>query len=264
MKMIHTSLLTKRSPNKSPKLGLLNSLPSPLIIDMIAQCNYDFVIIDTEHVLLDENTLRECIQTCRHHQCVPLVRIAEIRPHFIGKVLDSGAMGIVLSRAETAAQIDAIAKAMKFPPLGSRGMTGGTVTGYGQVLLNDYIAQANQHTLLVPMIESQKGLNALPHMLETGCINFVMEGALDLALNMGFGPNPLHPAVFEALNQIHQICLQYDAPFCPNPRTPAQLLHWQEMECGLFLCGEDRSHFGKALRSKLQPFSTNLAVPLGA
>ena len=63
--MIHPYLLTKAASNTSPKLGLLNSLPSPLIIDMIAQCNYDFVIIDTEHVLLDENTLRECIQTCR-------------------------------------------------------------------------------------------------------------------------------------------------------------------------------------------------------
>lgn len=262
--MIHPTLLTKTAPNKSPSLGLLNSLPSPLIIDMIAQCNYDFVIIDTEHVLLDENTLRECIQTCRHHRCVPLVRIAEVRPSFIGKVLDAGAMGMVLSRAETVEQIESLAQSMKFPPLGARGITGGTVTGYGQLPLNEYIAQANQHTLLVPMIESQRGLNALPHMLETGCVNFVMEGALDLALDMGLGPNPLHPAVFDALNQMHQICLQYDVPFCPNPRTPEQLLHWQEQGCSIFLCGEDRSHFSKTLRTNLQPFRTPQALPQGA
>lgn len=249
--MISTSPLIKQTSSKSPWLGLLNSLPSPLIVDMIAQCNYDFVIIDTEHVLLDENTLRECIQTCRHHRCIPLVRIAEVRPNFIGKVLDAGAMGIVLSRAETAAQIEAIANAMKFPPLGTRGITGGTVTGYGQLPLNDYIAQANEHTLLVPMIESQTGLNALPHMLATGHVSFVMEGALDLALNMGLGPNPLHPNVFDALNNMHQICLQADVPFCPNPRTPGQQRHWQELGCNLFLCGEDRSHFSKALRNNL-------------
>jgi 4-hydroxy-2-oxoheptanedioate aldolase len=249
--MIHTPLLTKTPPNKLPRIGLLNSLPSPLIIDMIAQCNYDFVVIDTEHVLVDENTLRECIQTCRHHPCVPLVRVAEIRPDLIGKVLDSGAMGIVLSRAETTAQIDALAKAMKFPPLGTRGITGGTVTGYGQLPLNDYIALANEHTLLIPMIESQAGLNALPQMLATGHVSFVMEGALDLALNMGLGPNPLHPDVFDALNNMHQICRRADAPFCPNPRTPSQLRHWQELGCTLFLCGEDRSHFSKALRNNL-------------
>lgn len=261
--MIHPILLTKPKPGQSPWLGLLNSLPSPLIVDMIAQCNYDFVIIDTEHVLLDENTLRECIQTCRHHPCVPLVRVAEIRPNFIAKVLDAGAMGIVLSRAETVEQIESLARAMKFPPLGARGITGGTVTGYGQLPLSDYISQANQHTLLVPMIESQSGLNALPHMLETGCVNFVMEGALDLALNMGLGPNPLHPAVFDALNNMHQICRHADVPFCPNPRTPSQLRHWQELGCTLFLCGEDRSHFGKALRSNLQPFHTPHATPQG-
>ena len=250
--MIATSLSSNAIPGKSPWLGLLNSLPSPLIVDMIAQCGYNFVIIDTEHVLLDENTLRECIQTCRHHTCMPLVRVAEIRPNFIGKVLDAGAMGIVLSRAETAAQIHTLAQAMKFPPLGTRGITGGTVTGYGQLPLSNYIAQANEHTLLVPMIESQSGLSALPHMLATGHVSFVMEGALDLALNMGLGPSPLHPDVFEALNNMHQMCLQADVPFCPNPRTPSQLRHWQELKCTLFLCGEDRSHFAKALRNNLQ------------
>ncbi|PZO16525.1 MAG: 4-hydroxy-2-oxovalerate aldolase [Betaproteobacteria bacterium] len=249
--MIHPTLLTKAASNKSPKLGLLNSLPSPLIVDMIAQCNYDFVIIDTEHVLLDENTLRECIQTCRHHQCVPLIRIAEIHSNFIGKVLDAGAMGIVLSRAETTAQIEAIANAMKFPPLGTRGITGGTVTGYGQLPLSEYIAQANANTVLVPMIESQNGLDTLSDMLATGHVSFVMEGALDLALNMGLGPNPLHPDVFDALNNMYQICRHADVPFCPNPRTPSQLQHWQEMNCAFLLCGEDRSHFSKALRNNL-------------
>ncbi|MEQ9108863.1 MAG: aldolase/citrate lyase family protein [Limnobacter sp.] len=262
--MIQPTLLTNPARSKSPWLGLLNSLPSPLIVDMIAQCNYDFIIIDTEHVLLDENTLRECIQTCRHHHCIALVRVAEIRPNLIGKVLDAGAMGIVLSRAETADQIHTLAQAMKFPPLGTRGITGGTVTGYGQLPLNDYIAQANEHTLLVPMIESQSGLNALPHMLATGHVSFVMEGALDLALNMGLGPSPLHPAVFDALNNMHQVCLQAGIPFCPNPRTPSQLRHWQELGCNLFLCGEDRSHFSKTLRSNLQPFSTPLPSPQGA
>jgi 4-hydroxy-2-oxoheptanedioate aldolase len=249
--MIQATPLTTK-PHATRWQGLLNSLPSPLIIDMIAQCNYDFVIIDTEHVLLDENTLRECIQTCRHHPCIPLVRIAEIRPNFIGKLLDAGAMGVVLSRAETADQIQALAHAMKFPPLGARGITGGTVTGYGQLPLSNYIEQANQHTLLIPMIESETGLNALPRMLATGHVSLVMEGALDLALNMGLGPNPLEPAVFEALNKLHRICQRANVPFCPNPRTPGQLQYWQELGCNHFLCGEDRSHFAKALRSNLQ------------
>ncbi|VWX37153.1 HpcH/HpaI aldolase family protein [Limnobacter sp. 130] len=262
--MIQSSPLTKPKPNQSPWLGLLNSLPSPLIVDMIAQCNYDFVIIDTEHVLLDENTLRECIQTCRHHRCMPLVRVAEVRPNFIGKVLDAGAMGIVLSRAETADQIHALAQAMKFPPLGKRGITGGTVTGYGQLALSDYIARANEEILLVPMIESQSGLTALPDMLATGQVSFVMEGALDLALNLGLGPSPLHPATFEALNNMHEICVQANVPFCPNPRTPSQQRHWQELGCTLFLCGEDRSHFSKTLRNNLQPFHTLQPAPQGA
>jgi len=250
--MFQSNLLSKTASLQSPCLGLLNSLPSPLIVDMIAQCGYHFVVIDTEHVLLDENTLRECIQTCRHHSCMPLVRVAEVRPNFIGKVLDAGAMGIVLSRAETADQIQALVQAMKFPPLGARGITGGTVTGYGRLPLDDYIAQANENTLLVPMIESQAGLNELPRMLATGHVSFVMEGALDLALNMGLGPNPLHNDVFDALNDMHQICRQADVPFCPNPRTPEQLQHWQNLGCKLFLCGEDRSHFSKALRNILQ------------
>lgn len=236
------------------RLGVLNSIPCPNIIDMIAQCGHDFVVIDTEHVLIDDNTLRDCIHACRHHHCMPLVRVAEIRPHWIGKIMDAGAMGIVLSRAESVDQIHAIAQAMKFPPLGQRGITGGTVTGYGNLGLDEYIARSNARTLLVPMIESKAGLEALVGMLQTGLASLVMEGALDLALDLGLGPQALHPRVFEALNRIHRACVQAGTPFCPNPRTPEQIQHWLGLGCTFYLCGEDRSHFAKTLRNNLQSF----------
>lgn len=251
-----TSIASTTHPesNSAIKLGVLNSMPCPSVVDMIAQLGHDFVIIDTEHVLIDDNTLRECIQTCRHHTCMPLVRVAEIRPHWIGKVMDAGAQGIVLSRAESADQIHAIAQAMKFPPLGRHGITGGTVTGYGNLSLDEHMAQSNARTLLVPMIESQAGIEALASMLQTGRVSMVMEGALDLAIDLGLGPQATHPQVFEALNTIHQACIHAGIPFCPNPRTPEQFQHWQSKGCTTYLCGEDRSHFAKTLRNNLQSF----------
>ena len=37
--------------------GIFNSIPDPLMIEVIAASGYDFVVIDTEHVAINDETL---------------------------------------------------------------------------------------------------------------------------------------------------------------------------------------------------------------
>lgn len=231
--------------------GLLNSLPSPLLCEMIAFAGYDFVILDLEHLLRSEDDVMHCIRACEAAGIAPWLRLPEVDAKLIGRALDAGVQAIVLSRAERAAEVRRAAQAALFPPLGTRGITGGRITGFGRLSLPDYIVLANRQTPIVPMIESRAGVEAVGEMLQVPGVGMLMEGALDLAVDMGVGPDPLHPQVTEGLALMAGACLEAGVPFCANPRTAEQNGLWRARGVRAFLAGEDRGLLHGALKARL-------------
>ncbi|WJV61869.1 aldolase/citrate lyase family protein [Pectobacteriaceae bacterium CE70] len=245
-------LLSDRLQQQHPLFGILNSVSHPTLVEMIACAGYDFVILDMEHLPHNETLLSHCIQIAQLNGCAPLVRLTVNDLDKVGRVLDMGAHGIVLSRTETGQQVRALRDAICFPPRGRRGITGGTVTGFGTRSLPDYIQQANEQVLLIPMIESRAGVESIDDILAIEGVSMVMEGALDLALDLGLGPTPHHPDVEVSIRQIATRCKHADIPFCANPRTPEQQHFWQQAGIQLWLCGEDRGFLFRTLRQRLQ------------
>ncbi|MCF7203612.1 HpcH/HpaI aldolase family protein [Pseudomonas oligotrophica] len=235
--------------------GLLNSVPSPLLCEMIAAAGYDFVILDLEHLLRSGDELMHCLRACEAAGIAAWLRVPEVDPKLIGRALDAGVEAIVLPRVESAAEVERALAAVRFPPLGQRGISGGRCTGFGALGLADYIGLANAEPRLVPMIESAAGISALPGILALPGIAMVLEGALDLALDLGVGPDPLHPQVWDGLQQVAAACTDAGVPFCANPRTSEQLSHWQARGVRAFLAGEDRGLLLAALKARRRDFS---------
>jgi 4-hydroxy-2-oxoheptanedioate aldolase len=231
-------------------VGLLNSVPSPLLCEMFGHAGYDFVVLDLEHLLVSPDQLQHAIRACELGGCEPWVRVPDVDAKLIGRVLDAGARGIVIPRLESAAEAERAVSAARFPPLGRRGITGGRVTGFGKLALPEYIERANREIRVVPMIESAAGVRALPGILAVPGISLVMEGALDLALDLGLGPQPLCPEVWAQLQAIAGHCRRAGVPFCANPRDDDQLRHWQGQDIQWLLAGEDRGLLQTALRAR--------------
>lgn len=232
-------------------IGLLNSLPAPLLCEMIGHAGYDFVVLDLEHQLVSPDQLQHAIRACELGGCAPWVRVPEVDAKLIGRVLDAGARGIVISRLESADEAARAVAAARFPPLGRRGISGGRVTGFGKLPINDYIERANREIHIVPMIESAAGIAALPEILAVPGISLVMEGAADLALDLGLGVQPLHADVWTSLRQIAEHCRAADIPFCANPRNDEQRDYWLAQGIHWLLAGEDRGLLQATLRSHL-------------
>ncbi|WP_213881850.1 aldolase/citrate lyase family protein [Pseudomonas sp. dw_358] len=249
--MLRTSRVFQRLHDAEPVHGVLNSLPSPLLCEMIAAAGYDYLILDLEHLLRDGDELMHCLRACEAAGISPWVRLAEVDGKLIGRLLDAGVEAIVLSRVESVEQIIAAQQAAYFPPRGQRGITGGRCTGFGQLALPEYIELANRVCPIVPMIESAAGLRALPEIVALPGIALVMEGALDLALDLGLGPQPAHPLVWDALQGMAVVCEAAGVAFCANPRNAAQQAHWQAHGVLAWLAGEDRGLLQAALKERL-------------
>ncbi|UTW10824.1 HpcH/HpaI aldolase family protein [Marinobacterium rhizophilum] len=235
--------------------GMLNSVPSPWLVEMLGYAGYDFVVLDMEHLSVNPETLEHMIRAAESAGIAALVRVPGVDPGAIGRALDAGAQGIVVPRVNDASEARAVVAAARYQPQGQRGVTGGRTTGFGTLPLADYLARANAETLVVLMIESRAGVENLDAIVQVPGVDWILEGALDLALSLGVGPDAQHPQVQQAIARVAQQTRRAGLRFCAIPRVPGQFEHWREQGVDTFLLGEDRGILFRRLRDYRQSFT---------
>ena len=115
----------KNAPRREMALGFqvyhLRSIATPLLA---AASGYDFLFIDMEHGAF---SMQEATQICiaaLPTGIAPLVRVCTGVLDEGTRLLDNGAMGIVVPHVDTAAQAKRIADAFHYPPVGTRSWGG--------------------------------------------------------------------------------------------------------------------------------------------
>lgn len=236
--------------------GLVNSVPVPMLIEMMAYADYDFVIIDLEHLLRDPSELEHAIRAAECSNITAFVRVPIDSPHLIKHALDAGAQGIVIPQVSKKNQVEVAVSACYYPPLGTRGITGGKNTGFGRLPISEYVVQANKEVMLTVMIESKEGLENLDDILSVKGIDMVLEGALDLAVSLGHGQNMQHHEVQNGINLIADHCIKHDITFCAIPRANGQIDKWRAQGIKAFVAGQDRGIIFRALQKNLIQLKT--------
>ncbi|WP_148862858.1 HpcH/HpaI aldolase family protein [Marinobacter fonticola] len=231
--------------------GLLNAVPSPWLVEMIGYAGYDFVILDTEHLSTNPESVEHMIRAAECAGITPLVRVPQPDVAAIAHALDSGAQGIVVPRVRNAAEARAVVNMARYAPQGERGITGGRTTGFGTLPLGRYLEQANREILVVLMIEDAEGLRNGEDIARVPGVDWLLEGAVDLSQSLGVPGEPLHPHVQEAIRGLAEACRTAGRHFCALPRTAEQLAHWRAWGAQAFLLGEDRSIMFRQLKAHL-------------
>lgn len=168
--------LQEKIARKQQVFGLFVSIPHPIVIEMIGHANYDFVIIDLEHTATSMESVEEMIRAAELVGITPLVRIAKVERTEILKVLDCGAQGIVIPHVETLSQVKEAVHHAYYHPLGMRSLNSGRPGVFGKFPLTEYITEANSQVMIVPMIESVKGVRQSSEILSHPQVSFVLEG----------------------------------------------------------------------------------------
>jgi len=110
--------------------------------------------------------------------------------HVIAQVLDAGAQGIVVPRVETREVAERSIAAMRYPPLGVRGIYGGKANNdYQPVKLMDYTRHANENILAIIQIESKTAVERADELVSTPGLDGVLVGPWDLASSLGVDPS---------------------------------------------------------------------------
>ncbi len=232
-----------------PTFGLFCSVPHPLMVELIALADYDFVILDTEHVLVNPETLENMIRAAEALSITPLVRLGDGSKETILRALDAGALGVVVPHVESGAQAEAIVRAARYYPEGMRSLNGGRPGAFGKRSLVEYMKRANEEILVIPMIESQAGLEHLDEILAVPGIDLILEGSADLSQSFGIPWQTGSQTVQDALAHLHARCCEIGVPSCAIPRTAAEFAPLWQRGIRSFVLGDERGISFRALNA---------------
>jgi 4-hydroxy-2-oxoheptanedioate aldolase len=103
---------------------------------------------------------------------------------------------------QSAAEARAAVQAAKYHPEGRRGLAGIRAARYGVGMkLTDYVARANEETMVIVQIETVASVDALPEMLQVPGIDVFFIGPNDLSQSAGYPGRPEEPAVQEVIDR---------------------------------------------------------------
>lgn len=165
--------------------GLSLSYASVEIVEEAVQCGFDFVVLDWQHGAWSEGTINAALACLVNSDTVPLVRTMGPDPTWIGKMLDLGALGVIIPMVETVEQCEGIVRAAKFPPKGGRSATGLRTAYHADHSYFDYAENANEQILVVVMAETTLGVRNVRQMMVVPDVDCILVGPYDLARSAG-------------------------------------------------------------------------------
>ena len=144
----------------------------------------------------------------------PFVRVSSHDVAIIGRVLDGGALGIIVPHVGSAAEAAELARAVHLPPIGSRRVYGFTplasITGLDG---DDLAAEIARRTVFAPMIESARAVEDAERIAAVDGVDLLIVGAHDLAADLGVPGQFDHAEIATAFSAVADACRAHGVAF---------------------------------------------------
>ncbi|MCL4535116.1 MAG: aldolase/citrate lyase family protein [Bacteroidetes bacterium] len=201
--MMRENPLKKKLKAGEVAIGAFQNFNSPEATEIVGLIGFDFVIFDAEHGPMNEESCLGMLRAAEVTGITPIVRIAmNIRQNIL-RYLDAGAMGVQIPMVQTKEEARAVVDAVKYPPVGLRGLAGVRSARWGLTQsLGDYVKQANEQTMVITHVENLAAAKELPRMLEIPEIDVIFVGPTDLSSSMGLHGQLNHPEVVAMVEKL--------------------------------------------------------------
>jgi len=177
----------------------------------LALMGWDWLTLDLEHAPIDWSQAAQLFAIVAEAGCVPMARVPQGEHHFIKRVLDAGAYGIVVPMVETVDQAQQAIAAAKYPPIGSRSVGGGMHAMNFAASVTEYYRHANDEIVVVLQTESPRGVENAEEIYQLPGCDAIFIGPNDLRAQMrsADGNNPAdnaHEAMIQRVVDIGKQC----------------------------------------------------------
>lgn len=234
--------------------------PAAMMPAHAAAAGFDAVWLDTEHNTWDRREIQRMIAL--HHlaniDCI--VRTGSRNPTELYHLLEDGATGLMIPLVDTPEEAAALAAAVKFPPVGQRGLDGAGLDNHFFLQgAADYPARANAETFLILQVESPQAVANVDSIAATPGVDGLFLGPGDLALRLGCPADWNHPRMAAAEDAVAAAAARHRIAWGRPVGNVEQIRRVAGKGGRLLAHGSD---FG-ALMTMLPTYARNLAEGLG-
>ena len=194
---------------KKFQLGSWISLGHPSIAEVMADAGFDWLCIDLEHSVTDYFEAQQLIMAIQGKGLKAYVRVGENNTRIIKRILDAGADGIIVPSVNSAEEAVKAVKAVKYPPIGNRGVGLARAQGYGFNFEN-YRDIKTKDIKLIVQIEHINAIKELNAILKIDGVDGTFIGPYDLSGSLGKPGQWDEPEVVDAMKIYEETVKKYD------------------------------------------------------
>lgn len=208
--MKNKSLKTKLN-NRNPTIGSWITIPSQNIIEIILQYDFDWLCIDIEHNMFNQESIINLIRVVQSFDIAALVRISSNNDVVIKHIMDAGADGIIIPMVNNKESALKAVHSTYYPPRGKRGVGLSRAQRYGSGF-SDYKEWLDNNVIIIAQIEHYEAITNLEDIISTDGIDGVLIGPYDLSASMGYPGQLDKKEVKQQINHFKEICQNQNFP----------------------------------------------------
>jgi 2-keto-3-deoxy-L-rhamnonate aldolase RhmA len=192
------------SPANAEAIGIWQLIPSPMLTSVLLSRNLDFVIIDFEHGSASIETLMLSVFAAKASNKKVYARVHNPSSSLVSQILDTDVDGILFAHIECLEDVLSSLDSIALPPRGKR-----SYTPYSYAFAYNHPTKVKPSPDLGILIESLRGIHALPEMLSSAKVDFVYFGAYDLSAELGQPGEIFDPTLLKLLAFAVEACIDY-------------------------------------------------------
>jgi len=171
---------------------------------------YDWLFLDLEHSAMDLDTACQIAVAALGAGIAPLVRVPHRQYWMATRVLDGGALGIVMPHVDSAAEAAEVVDHLKYPPAGHRSVAGGPPQlGFRSLPVGEASAALNQATLIAVMLETPRAIADADAIAAVPGVDVLLIGTNDLSMELGIPGELGHDKVVAAYRAVIDACRKH-------------------------------------------------------
>ncbi|USP82063.1 HpcH/HpaI aldolase [Curvularia clavata] len=183
---------------------LVRSVELPM---MAKTAGFDGILIDMEHSSFDLDTTGQLCMAALYAGIAPIVRVPSKDQFFISRVLDGGALGVIVPHIRSVQDAKDVVAAAKFQPQGHRSSTNGLphfqFRSFPAKKANPVV---NANTLVIPMVETVEAVECVEELAAVDGVDSLLIGTNDMTAEMGIPGDYENPRLTEVYQKTIDAC----------------------------------------------------------
>ena len=177
------------------------------IAKIMQRAGYHWLFIDLEHGVMSLDCASQISIAALDCGIAPIVRVPNGEYSMATRLLDNGALGIVVPHVESADEAREIVRRLKFPPLGRRSIASNVPQfAFQPPSVDVLITTLNEVSLTVVMIETAAGVANAAAIAAVPGVDVLLIGSNDLCINLGIPGQSDHPRIQAAYATVLAAC----------------------------------------------------------